>query len=119
MGLIDSAHNLDMQMAYDADLMVGVETITYKPMTGATRSISAQVFRDGIVTTEGGMTTAQMTIRCRNDSTYGIATSEINVSGDKVSVAYRKGGTARDYPIAELTMSDEQEIEFRVQGRSD
>lgn len=120
MGLVDDALDDAVKFGLYSGEFPGEETIIYKPLGGSNRSITAHVFRMPVEST-GEITAAPMEIRVRNSATTGIAMTEIDISGDRVNLAYRKGGTARDYRIAALvtTDCDAHETVFRVMGRGD
>jgi hypothetical protein len=77
------------------------ETLVYLPRTGAARSITGIINRRPPEPSYGTPLQGQpvLTIRVRNSTTYGIATSEYDNGGDRVRLALRRGGTETDYRI--------------------
>jgi hypothetical protein len=119
MGLIDDVMDDDAAFAFfDADLLP-MESITYTKQSGTTRTINAHIERLG--EQANGLKVVFVTrVTVRNNSTYGIATSELVVGGDSVSFAYRRGGTARRWILPPLDdNSDAQQNIFILEGRAD
>src|SRR4051812_19063039 len=73
------------------------EPVTYTPFGGAARAINAVVWR--FPPKEGDARGHRMRIMVANSATTGIASSEVNPSGDTVTLAYRPGQTPRAYTI--------------------
>src|SRR5512144_2079116 len=71
-----------------------------KRVGGATRTFAGIIQRDPPeqVGTDGRVTRPKMLAMVQNDSTNGIASSELD-TGDTLTVAYRIGTTAKAYPI--------------------
>ena len=73
------------------------ESLTYRPAGGGTRSITGMVTRDDRQAVPGLPQTATkptQTVVVYNDSTTGIAATEINTGGDSIDVPVRFGVTA-------------------------
>lgn len=112
--------NFSEIMELDMTAMTSVEefgeTVVYVKGAGATRSIAAIVERE-VVPTEDELQRGLkevMIIRVRNDSTYGISATELDGGKDCIRVAYRIGGTAKDYALGIPLHIDPAELIFRV-----
>lgn len=77
------------------------ETVTYTPVTGSPRSISAFVERDppDRISPDGDVYRPKMEITVANSATLGILATEIDNGGDTVTVAYPLGATAAAHAI--------------------
>lgn len=77
------------------------ETVVYRPQAGGTRTIAAIVEREpaAIQKAVPGAQNIRLLLTVANDATRGIATSEFRPQTDRVSVAYRRGGTAEEFQI--------------------
>jgi hypothetical protein len=98
MGLINDQAEIDSEFFVDADVGFG-ESITYKKRGTTSRTINATVDRDPPVRadTQGEAYKPQMDVQVRNDSTKGIALSELDTGLDRLSIAQRLGGTTKDF----------------------
>lgn len=86
------------------------EAVTYKPRSGGTRSITAVVERETLqsVDEDGGETVAPLFfVHVANSSTLGIASTELNCGGDKISFPVRPGKSATDRGVVRLISQDE------------
>lgn len=73
------------------------ESITYrKAQTGATRTINALVFRIGPQIRGTQRVQQVVQLQVVNDATLGISSAELNIGGDKVTLAPRSGKAAVD-----------------------
>lgn len=108
-----------MTLAADAANLLtalGAETITYKPSVGDARNIGAIVQRPGPRAMDGapdGIIPA-LIIHVLNDSTEGISSDELNLGGDKVTVALREGETPVDRAIKALLSVDSAMMELEL-----
>lgn len=107
----------DAAIFVDADLMPGVETVTYKPKNGASRSVSATVYR-GEPSDVPGAPAGAGTIRVfiRNHATLGA--TGIDCGGDKISIPPREGGTPIDHQIVEVIKQDPGGWMLKLRGRA-
>lgn len=100
MGLLDDMLKADSAVFVDTDGFG--EQVTYSPLNGTPRTINALVNRKppAVYSGNGEVLTPLMTILVRNDATYGISSATLNANGnDRVTVAYRIGGTAESYGV--------------------
>ncbi len=74
------------------------EQVTYTKRNGQSRTISAIIDRDPVSVATGGTFMAKMLVHVPN-SAAGIQSSEVNVGGDTLTVAYRIGGAAQAFQI--------------------
>lgn len=72
------------------------ESVTYYPLAGGSRSVTALVLRDelSVVAELGDVQSQSIVVRVLNDSTLGIASTEIETGGDEIAVALRLGEAA-------------------------
>lgn len=82
----------------DPDALPGSETVTYRKQDGTARTINAQVFRYARED-DGAGKRHRIVLVVANSSTYGIAATELNPDGDKVSVDYDQTGTSAEYYV--------------------
>lgn len=84
----------------DADAMGG-ESVTYTKTDGTTRTITVIVDRRPPAKSDsmGQIITPMALVHVRNDATYGIAASEVDVGGDTITLAMRPGATAVAHQI--------------------
>lgn len=118
MGLINDILADEAQFYFDADLMPGVESISYTPFGGSPRTIKAQITREDIINV-GEINAAPILITVENHATRGILQSTMNASGDTVTLKYRVGGTSRTYRIGNPIDHDEHTLTFRVLGKGE
>lgn len=105
MGLLDDVLRSDSLAFVDSDVFG--ESVTLVLPTGATRSVSAVVDRNVPIELSDGAFKPGTTATLRNDSTYGIAWSELSVGGNwKMRVALKLGGATADHPIHRITSGD-------------
>jgi hypothetical protein len=119
MGVIDDVLADDAEFGFfDSDLMP-MEAITYTKRSGTTRAIKGYIDRLG-VETRNNSSYAIARVTVHNDTSTGIASSELLCGADKVTFPYRRGGTDRIWTILELdTPHDGQVCVFLVEGRGD
>jgi hypothetical protein len=69
------------------------EVVLYRPVLGASRSIKAVVIREELASSEesGGAVTPVFEVHVANNSTTGIASTEINLGGDAIDFPVRDG----------------------------
>ncbi len=90
-------------------------TITYSPRNRTARSISAIVDYPGpgpIGPLDGG-SRPHVELLVANDSTTGIASTEVDTGGDHVTVPMRVGTTARVLRIVEVMGQDDALVRLR------
>src|SRR4051794_24401559 len=91
--------NFDSVLAADAaNVFAGGEfgeSIIYKPRVGAARTISAVVIRKPSAQ-RGSRVVPIVELLVANSTTLGIGSAELNIGGDKVTLAVRKGDAAVD-----------------------
>lgn len=100
MGTTDDIWTLDSAAFVDPDLGFG-ESVTYtKAVTGATRTINAVVERMSPTPgpSQSGSLLPKMRVHVRNSVTTGITPGEWK-NGDTITVAERRGGTARTHQL--------------------
>lgn len=130
MGLMDDAMATDDAFAFSADGPFA-EQVIYKPrvpsVSNPVRTIWAEVNRRPPAT-PGELSqglTPRMTIAVRNDPTAGatstgISAQALDIGGDSINVAIRKGGTlndnrqAEDIMLNEPDQSDAGRLVFRI-----
>lgn len=89
MGLLNQVYADDAAFAF-TDTDVFAESIVYTKRSGATRTINAVVDRDPLEDQNGHVVHA-IYITVANSTTLGIALSELNTGGDRVTLAPRLG----------------------------
>jgi hypothetical protein len=69
------------------------ESVTYYPLAGGSRSVTAMVLRDelSVVPELGDVQSQSIVVRVLNNSTTGISSTEIETGGDEIAVALRLG----------------------------
>lgn len=96
--------------------VLGEEDVTYYPYGGNSRAIKALVDRDEVQpipgTPHGISPGAEITVR--NDSTYGISSSELDKNLDKISYAIRIGEVAQSRKIIAIVSVDNGMMTLRV-----
>lgn len=113
MGLLDDVLEDDARFAF-TDTDVFGETVTYKPAAGSNRSIKAVVHRNLPPIDDNGVIRYPVVIEVENNSTRGISSTELDSGADKISVAYRHGGTAQDTKLGVPEAQDAGMLVFRV-----
>ena len=108
----------DDMLAADAESFLdalGGEDITYTPRGGVARTISAIVERatPGALGAAAPVSGSSFTVTVRNDSTYGIAEASMNVGGDTIALAPRRGGTAQTFRLVQPESQDAGMLTFR------
>jgi hypothetical protein len=99
MGLLDDVLQHEAAFWLDSDLFA--EQVQFKPRAGGSRTIYAIVDRlpPQRLDADGNVYVASVEIVVKNNSLDGIALSEINNGGDRVTVQVRKGKTASNLLI--------------------
>lgn len=116
MGVMDDLMAEEAERLFDADLLPGVETISYTPQGGDARDIAAHVSRQGL-TGMDGVPVRIVRVAVENHATRGIDAATMVVGGDTIEVAPRPGGTARAYHLPPLDAeSDEHVLRFTLEG---
>ena len=90
------------------------EVITYLPRHGDARSINAVVIRDAIQDSDG-IVMPSWTVNVANDSTHGIASTEIDIGGDQVMLPPRDGEPAKTRTIQHILIQDHGMLVLQVQ----
>ena len=85
------------------------EVVTYYARHGSAREITVQVFRDalGVLGEDGDTVLPTFEIHCKNDSTLGISSEELNLGGDAIEFAMRVGQSKARRAITRLISHDE------------
>lgn len=105
MGILDDILAADAQAFADADLMVGSESVTYTPRGGTAVTFDANVSRDvPILADSGDGYVPSIQVFVRNHATLGV--TSVNTGGDTVTIAERRGGTARTHQVREVLEQD-------------
>lgn len=101
MGIQDKVDQGLAAFQLDADVLQGVESISYTPSGGSPRTIKAIVDRSpAAMLTDGGVYTPRVRLTVRNHATAGVLASAVNQHGaDRVSVAVMLGGTAESLGV--------------------
>lgn len=103
MGLLDDQMDIDAEAFADSDSFG--ESVVYTPASGSPVTINAVIVRvPQESAAEGQGTTVHIEAFVRNDATYGVTT--VNRGGDKISVSWKKGGTAADFKVVEILDQD-------------
>jgi len=114
------------QLIADAKKLVAAEgeELVYKPRSGGSRTILGIVDREApraMAESPEGVPAYSMTIVLVNqaapsesDGVGGISSAELDTGGDKITVALRIGGDAKDRPIAEILGQDEGMLDVGV-----
>lgn len=105
MSLLDQIIANDAAALVDADLMPGVESVTYKPHGGSPATIRVNVVSrmPPDVSSESGRTRNwHIVIFVRNSATTTIGRTSINTAGDLVTIPTTYGGTAVDLSVVEI-----------------
>jgi len=85
------------------------ESITYVPVAGASRSITAIVERDppAIFDAAGNAVFPKATIRVYNSATTGIASSAVNIGSDEITMSLKVGdAVVRRFSLMTLLAQD-------------
>jgi ribosomal protein L35AE/L33A len=93
------------------------ESITYKPRAGGSRSITGMVTRaddERLMARMESNVSSQFRIVVQNSTTLGIATSEVNLRGDLVSLPRRNGDTATDHRIVKILSVNGATVEYEL-----
>jgi hypothetical protein len=77
------------------------ETFVYKPKRGSSRTVNGLVDRNppAYHDESGKLVQPSLSIGVPNDVSTGISSAELDVGGDKINIAMRIGGVARDYLV--------------------
>lgn len=117
MGIFDSVLADDRFAFNDVD-GIGAQTATYKPKSGTTRSINITVSRGQPFVDSQNVIRYPLIINVANSSTYGISATELDTGADKISFAYKQGGTAQDFALGVPESQDAGQLVFRLLGNS-
>lgn len=93
------------------------ETVVYCPRSGVRRSVQAVVDRSPPqdLSEAAGVAGAGIQVHVRNSATLGIASSELDIGGDRIELALRLGATAQARPISRLVSQDAGILTLEVQ----
>ena len=93
------------------------KTITYRPRSGASRSIESIIEYPGPGGIDGlsGGSRPLLDIYIKNDSTSGISSAEVDTGGDKVEVPLRIGLTAARVRITKIVTQDKAILHIQAQ----
>lgn len=114
MGLLDDAMASDRIGFFSTDEFG--ESVTFRPATGSTRTITVVVNRDIMPDAneeELGIKEV-MLVSVANDSTYGIALTDLAGGKPSIDLAYRIGETAKTYILGHPVSIDSAQLIFRV-----
>lgn len=116
MGLLSSQLAADSQWIFqDVDSVPGMESITYTPRGGVTRTINAIVNRNPPDTAGGNGLKPSMTLTVANSATLGIDITTFNAGGDYVTLGTDTGDTARKiYLNGKPVTQDDGMLTFEV-----
>ncbi len=97
-------------------LTVMGEAVTYYPIGGGSREITAIVNRHGPAGLEGAPhgSAPELSINVANDATTGISSDEVDTMKDEVNVAVRIGETAQRRLITEILSQDAGMMELEL-----
>ena len=104
MGMADDLIAMDNTVLFDQSVMPGIESVTYKPATGDNKLINAHVDRRPPEYVEGELVAPVIEVWIQNHGQKGV--TSIDKNGDRINVANRRGGTARDHVISEVIDQD-------------
>ena len=105
----------------DASLFVSTtefgESVIYRTRSGTARTINAVVFRQTaeVISEDENRVVPVFEVHVINNSSTGIATSEIDLGGDTLDIADRVGKTARPRSIIQLGEQDEGMVVLQCQ----
>ena len=109
MGLLDDIMDHDAAFAFtNADEFA--ESVTYLPKGGEARAINAQVFREAPALIDGDPQPAeypQYRVVVRNDAASGIASTEINLGGDKIRISRRWAESGTSNRVVQYIVSQD------------
>ena len=93
------------------------KSITYRPRTGASRSIKAIIDYPGpdVIGGLAGGSRPIMDIYIKNDSTTGISSAEVDTGGDKLDVPLRFGLTAARVRVTKIVAQDKAILHIQAQ----
>lgn len=108
MGLFNDSIADHSQFLIDADAL-GAEALTYLKVSGASRSIQGVVERNPDQkqkTPSPASKGPHLVVLVRNNATSGIASTEVDVGSDRITVARRYGETAVNLSVVEVIDHD-------------
>ena len=93
------------------------ETVTYRPRLVSERNIAAVVTRQQAEQISGdeNRVATVFEVHVANNSTTGIATTEIDLGGDMIDIADRVGKTPKPRSILQILDQDEGMVVLRCQ----
>jgi hypothetical protein len=103
MGLIDEALKSDADLAF-VDTDTFGESITYTPLNGSVRTISAVVDRNPPIL-DANQATLHITVLVRNHATAGITAAEAKVGGT-IRLSRHVGQTAESFASISIEQED-------------
>ena len=105
MGMLDDMIAADAAIFTDSDFSAEVETITYTPHGASPVTLSVQVFREPPRNLGRGQVAGRfLRIFLRRHATLGRMT--VDCPGDRVTIAFKKGGTPETKPVAKIESED-------------
>lgn len=116
MGVLDEILASDGEALVDTDAFG--ESVTYVKKDGTTRSVKAVVFRQvpnvPAELPNPGHLVPVCEIEVRNDTTYGIATSEVDLGADKVQLSKRVDGSTESLRFGQIVEQDQGTVRYRL-----
>jgi len=96
---------------------LNAKTITYRPRSGASRSIKAIIEYPGPGAIDGlsGGSRPVMDIYVENSSTTGISSAEVDTGGDKLDVPLRFGLTNTRVRVTRIVAQDKAILHIQAQ----
>ena len=92
------------------------DTVTYRPLGGAARVVSAIIEREEVRFVSVGEVPVQtITVSVKDDSVFGIATTEIDTGGDQIDLPLRVGETAVTRTITRVISTENGMVTFAVE----
>ena len=104
MALADDLVSIDNMTFYDQNAMPGIESVTYKPISGNNKLINIHVDRRPPEYVDGEIVASTIEVWMQNHGSKGMTT--IDKNGDTISIPSRRGGSASDHVIVEIIDQD-------------
>lgn len=100
MGLQDEVDEIVAAAFVDADGMMGVESVTYDTFGGERLTVNVNVMRNSPVEENGYIVRQLRVFLTRAD------VASVNVGGDRIEIAHRRGEDPRSHVVAEILEED-------------
>jgi len=90
------------------------ESVTYTPLNGSARVITAVVDREPPAPAGSPVSEPRIEVTVYNDATTGISTAELNTGGDMLTAAWRIGGDEQARRIVGVVQQDSGMVTLEV-----